>query len=355
MPLRIPAAAAIAALCLTGCEAAHSRGGQAAAQASAAAPALKLAGGVDIPGYKGDFDHFAYDQAGDRLFLAGEEGKTLEVFRLSTGERLKTVTDVEVPHSLLYTPSRDELLVVDGGKGGSTVRDGKTYAVKRTIKLPVEGADSVGYDASSGRLWVVNGGKDVPLPYSYLTEIDPSTGQRFHNIKFDANHVEALAVEQGGPRLYINVTDKNYLAVIDKTKGEVIARWPIHEAEQNAPLAFDEKTRRLFVVTRKPGKLIVINADTGGTVAVFKAPERTDQVVWDPENRRVYVTGGEGHIGVVEQVDADHYRQLADVPSAAGAKTAILAPSAHRLYVAVSPGESGAMGRVLWFDVGARP
>lgn len=326
------------------------------APAAAAGDAvLKPRGGVDIPNYAGDFDHFAIDTQGDRLFLAGEEGKTLEVFKLSSGERLKTLTNVEVPHSLLYMPQRDELLVLDGGPGGSYVLDGKTYEVVRKVKLPLEGADSIGYDAPNNRLWVVSGGKDVPLEYSNLTEIDPTDGKVFHNIRFEANHVEAMAVEQGGDKLFINVTDKNYLAVVDRKKGTVAAQWPIKEAEQNAPLAFDEKHHRLFVVTRKPGKLIVVNADTGATVASFKAPERTDQVVWDEGNRRVYVTGGEGCIGVVQQDDADHYTQLADVPSAPGAKTAILAPGINVLYVAVSPGESGAMGRVISYDVAARP
>ncbi|MDB5451259.1 MAG: hypothetical protein JWQ52_2387 [Phenylobacterium sp.] len=328
------------------------------AQAQAAKPAdgpLKLAGGVDIPGYAGDFDHFAIDEKGDRLFLAGEEGKTLEIFKLSTGQRLKTITDVKVPHSLLYMPDRDELLVIDGGgKDTSQVLDGKTYVVKRTVSFPVASADSVGYDAPNNRLWVVNGGKDVPLDYSYLTEIDPTTGKMFHNIKFDANHVEAMAVEQGGDKLFINVTDKNYIAVVDKKKGEVIAKWPVTAAEQNACVAFDEKNHRLFVVTRKPGKLLVINSDTGATIATFKAPEHTDQVVWDEANRRVYATGGEGYIGVVQQDDADHYTQLANVPSAPGAKTAILVPALHKFYVAVSPGESKAMGKVIWYDVAPR-
>jgi sugar lactone lactonase YvrE len=329
-----------------------------AAKAQAAKPAdgvLKQAGGVDIPGYKGDFDHFAIDEKGDRLFLAGEEGKTLEVFKLSTGERIKTLTDqVEVPHSLFYMPASDELLILDGGPGGPRVLDGKTYAVKRHYKMPELGSDSIGYDAKANRLWVVSGGKDVPLPYSYLTEIDPGTGKIFHNIKFDADHVEAMAIDPASDRLWISVTDKNKTAIVDRKAGKIIGEWPVTAAQQNAPMTFDPVTRRLFIVTRKPGMLLVVNADTGATVASFKAPERTDQVVWDPINRRVYVTGGEGYIGVIQQDDADHYSEAGHVPSAPGAKTAILTPDAKRLYVAASPGESGAMGKVIWYDVAPR-
>ncbi len=321
---------------------------------SPAVPAkpIKLGGTTDLPGYKGDFDHFAIDAKDGRLFLAGEENHELDVFDLATGAIIKRVAGFGVPHSLWFTPETGELLVIDGEKP-SPVLDAATLAVKRTYTL-AKGADSMGWDPVAKHLWIVSGGKDVPQKDSNLTEIDPATGAAFINVHFDADHVEAMAIESAGPRLFINVTDKNYMSVVDRKTGKVSAQWPIHEAEQNAPVAFDQKTHRLFVVTRKPGKLIVVNSDTGATVAVLKAPERTDQVTWDAANRRIYVTGGEGYISVVEQDDADHYREAARVPSLAGAKTAILDSDHHRLWVAASPGESGAMGKLMWFDVAAR-
>ncbi len=246
----------------------------------------------------------------------------------------------------------NELLVIDGEKP-SQVFDATTLKVKRSYKFAA-GADSFGFDSSTGHIWLVTGGKDVPQKDSNLVEIDPKTGKKLVNVHFDADHVEAMAIEQNGPHLYINVTDKNYLAVVEKKTGKVLEQWTIKEAQQNAPLTFDEKNRRLFVITRQPGMLVVLNADTGATVASFKAPARTDQVTWDEANRRVYVTGGEGYISVIEQDDADHYREAAKITSLRGAKTAILDADRHHLWVAASPGESGALGKVLRYDVAPR-
>ena len=260
-------------------------------QAAAPAPApLTLAGTTDVPDYKGDFDHFAVDEKGNRLFLAGEENHELDVFDRTSGAIVKRLPGYGAPHSLWYTPETNELLIVDGEKP-SPVLDADSLQVKRSYALP-KGADSMAWDPAARHLWMVTGGKDVPQPDSNLIEVDPATGKIFGHVHFDANHVEALAMESAGPRLFINVTDKNKLAVVDRKAGKVVAEWPIHEAQQNAPIAFDDKTHRLFVVTRKPGMLLVLNSDTGATVAQFKAPERTDQVIWDPGNRRVYVTGG---------------------------------------------------------------
>lgn len=338
---------------LLGCSGKASRDAGAATNDAAAASApLKLASSVDLPGYTGDFDHFAIDRKDGRMFLAGEESAELEVFDLNSGKILQRLKGFGVPHSVSYMPASSELLVVDGGKP-SPVFDAATLKVKRTYNLP-KGADSIGYDGSTKHLWIVTGGKDVPQKDSNLIEIDPVTGKTIKSVHFDADHVEAMAVEQNGPHLFINVTDKNYLAVVDKASGKVVKEIAIKEAQQNAPIAMDEASHRLFVVTRKPGKLVVLNADTGQTVAVFAAPERTDEVVWDPDNRRVYVAGGQGYVGVVQQDGPDKYREIAKIESLPGAKTAIVDREGKRLWVAASPGESKAMAKVLRFDISPR-
>ena len=352
--LFLTATGAVLALAMSGCAKSGGAGNAAAgndAAATASTP-LMLAGSTDFPGYTGDFDHFAIDTKDNRMFLAGEESAELEVMDLKTGRLISRLTGYGVPHSVFYMADTNEILVVDGEKP-SPVLDAATLKVKRSFTLP-KGADSVGYDASSKHLWIVTGGKDVPQKDSNLIEFDPATGKTIKSVHFDADHVEAMAVEQNGPHIYINVTDKNYLAVVDKASGKITAQWPIKAAEQNAPIAMDEANRRLFVVTRKPGKLVVLNADTGAQIVEFKAPERTDQVTWDPGNRRIYVTGGEGWTSIVEQSGPDAYAEAAKLTTLPGAKTAILDGPNARFWIAASPGESKAVGKVLWYTVAPR-
>lgn len=326
----------------------------AALPAMAANETLRPLGRTELPGYTGDFDHFAYDLSSNRLWLAAEDHGTLDLFDLKTGKLQRSFQGVvDTPHGILYLEQAKRLIVTDsGGAGGLTkVIDAVTHRVRGTLKLAAPAADAMGYDASTKRLYVVNGGRDAKMQETYLSAVDPFTLERLGDLKLDAEKVESMAIEEKGDKLYINVTAKNYIAVVDKQTLRVLSTWPIQEAEQNAPLAFDEPNRRLFVVTRKPGKLIVVNADSGATIASFKAPERCDQVIWDAANRRVYALGGEGYIGVFQQKDADHYEELARVPTAPGAKTGILVPELKRLYVAVSPGERRSGAAVLRFDV----
>jgi DNA-binding beta-propeller fold protein YncE len=321
--------------------------------APAADDALRLADRRDLPGYTGDFDHFEYDLKGNRLWLAAEDHGTLDVFDLDTLKIQKSLKGVvATPHGVLYVPEKNRLVVTDtGGDMMTRVIDASSYKVTATIKLAAPGADALGYDASRRRLYLANGGRDAKMQETYLSVVDPVTLQRHGDLKFDSDKVEAMAIESNGDRLYINVTGKNYMAVVDKKTLAVLATWPIKEAQQNAPLAFDEADKRLFVIARKPGTLIILNADTGVSVASFKAPEHCDQVIWDADNRRIYALGGEGYIGVFQQDSPDHYVELARVRSAAGAKTGILVPELKRLYVAVSPGEGNTGGAILRYDI----
>jgi hypothetical protein len=325
----------------------------ASAGALAADNALRLADRRELPGYTGDFDHFEYDLKGNRLWLAAEDHGTLDVFDLDTLKAHKSFTGVvSTPHGILYVPEKNRLLVTDsGGDMLTRVIDASSYKVTGTIKLAAPSTDALSYDAGRNRLYVVNGGRDAKLQETYLSVLDPVTLQRHGDLKFDTDKVEAMAIESKGNRLYVNVTGKNYVAVVDKTSLAVLATWPIKEAEQNAPVALDEPNRRLFVIARKPGTLIILNGDTGATIATFKAPEHCDQLIWDAPNRRIYALGGEGYIGVFQQNDPDHYVELARVKSAAGAKTGIVVPELKRLYVAVSPGEGKTGGALLRYDI----
>ncbi len=313
---------------------------------------LSIIGHTDLPGYEGDFDHFEADVAGNRLFLAAEDHGTLEVFDLATGALKKTVKGpIETPHSILYMPDVHKLLVTETGKSMSHYFNSDTYAFEKPLQL-VQGADSFGYDAPANRLYIVTGGKDVPMKDSWLEKVDPKTGKHYGKLHFDADHVEAMAVEQHGPSLFINVTDKNYVAVVNKATLKVEKTWPVTAAEQNCCFAFDEANHRLFMVTRKPGKILVLNSDTGATLATFGAPARVDQIVWDEKHKRAYAMGGEGWISIIEETDTDHFVERPKLVTAPGAKTGILVPERDELFVAVSPGENKTMAQVLRIKVG---
>ena len=78
---------------------------------------LKLIATIPLPDLVGDLEFFAPDLKGDRLFLCAENSKTVEVFNLSTGKRIHTITGFGEPHDIVYLPDTNRLIVTDGGAG----------------------------------------------------------------------------------------------------------------------------------------------------------------------------------------------------------------------------------------------
>ena len=327
--------------------------GAAAAALSGSMEPLILQGLTSLPGYTGDFDHFSVDIKSNRLFLAAEDHGTLEVFNLNTGAHEKTLNVVDTPHGIFHVPGTNRMIVTDSGRGLSPVLDMSSYKVIGHVDL-APGADSSVYDPSTKHLYIVTGGKDVGMKVSYLNEVDPWSGKLLRKLEFDSDHTEAVRVEQHGKRMFVNVADKNYVAVVDKKTLRVTDRWPINGANTNLCMALDEADGRLFIVTRNPTKMFVLNTGNGKTVATLDVPAIVDGVFYDGARKRVYVPGAVGEVGVYQQIDPDHYKELARVPSAHGAKSGLLIPQLNRLYVAASPGDRVG-GAILWYNVEPAP
>ena len=310
---------------------------------------LKLVKTIPLPGFTGDFDHFAVDSDRGRLLLAGEDHKTVEVFDLKTMAHLKSLDGFAAPHSFLIRPGVNTILVVDGFAGMSKVLDANTYEKKGLITL-TPGADSLAYDQKANRVYIVTGGKDVDMATSEIDAVDPDSGKKLGAITIDSNHTEALAVQQNGNRIFVNLTDHNSVEVIDKNTMKKIAEWPVKLANQNSPMAFDEGAHRLFLACRQPAMMVVMNSDTGQETASLPGPLRADDMPYDPASHRLYMLG-DSYIAVYDVSNPDHPKLIHKVPSAIGAKTGMVIPSMNELVVAASPGESKAMAKVMVYDI----
>lgn len=301
---------------------------------SRAAEPLTLIQTIPLPTlHDGDFDHFAVDLAGHRLFLTSEQG-AVEVFDLRTNKLIRALTDVKEPHSIVYRADLKKLFVVDGGAAEVKIYQAESYKPIGSVKLTVD-CDSLAYDSASKYMYIVNGGREAHTPYSFISVVDTTAAKKLADIKVDTNRVEALALEKSGSRLFANLTGENAVGVIDRTKRTLLATWSIaDEGQENVPLAFDEAHHRLFVVTRKPSKLIVLDSDSGKVVTTLPCVDMVDDIAYDSGNRRIYAPGTE-FVDVYQQNDSDHYEQIGHVPGAFRAKTAILVPELGRYYLAV--------------------
>jgi DNA-binding beta-propeller fold protein YncE len=295
---------------------------------------LKLIATTPMPGFTGDFDHFGLDRKGNRLFLAAEEHKTVEVFDLRTGARTHSIEGFAHPLMMVYLPESNQLVVTDGDDNAVHLVDCKKYRITKTIKLG-QGVDHGVFNPVNKYYYVESGGGSSS-PTHVLSIIDTKSFKHVGDVAgLPGSSNEGMVVDRAGKKLYVNLTGTDEVGVIDLDTRQLVAKWPLPDAHEAHAIILDEPNHRLFTAARKPAQFIVFDTDTGKVVTSLPCVGVNSDMSFDVSRKRIYVTGSET-ASVFEQRDADHYEHIADVPTAYRAKSSIFVPDLKRLYVAAS-------------------
>jgi DNA-binding beta-propeller fold protein YncE len=307
---------------------------------AAGEPPLVLVATIPMSDVKGRIDHLDVDAKGHRLFIAALGNNTVEVLDIAANDHAKSIPGFGEPQGLAYVPESNRLYVANGSAGRVDVLDGASLApLKRIAKL--DDADNVRYD-SAQRTLVIGYGKGA------LRTVHADTAESAGDIPL-SGHPESFQLEQSGSRAFVNVPSARQVAVIDRTKREVISTWDVAEARDNFPMALDEKGGRLFVGTRSPGMMLVYDIDSGKVIAKLQIGGDTDDIFFDPDRKRVYVICGEGRIDTFRTESRDRYTSEGSIQTAPRARTGLFVPEDGKLYVA-APATGALPARVLVYQ-----
>ena len=315
-------------------------------------PPMKLVQTIPLPDVEGYFDHMAVDIKGQRLFLPGEHQRTIEVIDLRAGKVIHTITGFGGdPRKTIYLPETNQIWVDDGD---STVKafSGDTYELVKTVPLSGSDKDKDSkkvpdngvYDPATHLFYLGDRSDSTPNagPKGSIEIVDLKSGTLVGSIEVDGKNPAGLVLDPSSPKLYVVMGDTSQVLVIDLQKRAVTASWPITGGPEPHAIAIDAPNRRLFIGSRvkrshiyKPGKLVVMNADTGKVIDAIDTEGGVDEVVWELHTRRIYYTGTTGFVEVFKQIDADHYQSLGKVATGVLAKTSLLSPELNRFYAAI--------------------
>ncbi|HET6142468.1 MAG TPA: hypothetical protein VFE02_03105 [Candidatus Acidoferrales bacterium] len=311
---------------------------------------MKLVATTPLPGFTGDFDHFAVDLKGKRLFLTAEDHKTVEVFDLD-GKRIKSISGFGQPHAIHFMPDVNKFIVTDGdGFGAVHLVSGEDYKILSTIKLPA-GVDGAIYSPVEKYYYVESGSEDKAAQTHKISIIDTKAFKLVGDFDLPGVHSEAMKITGDAKKMYVNLTTPKEVGVVDLKTRKLIARWPITGADTPNSMALDEPHHRLMIATRNPPKMFVFDTDDGKIVTSVPISAFNDDMWFDVARKRIYLSGSETTT-VLSQKDADHYELVAEVKTGYRAKTSLYVPELSRFYAAISgKGKEGAQLAVAVFDV----
>ena len=315
--------------------------------ASADAP-LVLSKTIPLTGYDGGFDHFAFDSAHGRFFLAAEDHGTVDVFDLKSGAHLKTLRGFNNPHNIVIRSGAPTMLVADSGPSKSQLLDATSYRNLKSLPLEI-GANATLYDSGRNRIYITTGGDRVQSKVSTLISVDPDTGDVLKSAPLPSIHLQPLAMDAATNRLFVNLADKGTLAVLDRDSFKLLALWPVGAAKRNSAIIFDAAMHRLYVMG-KVGFMTTLNSDTGEITDTISVPQGGDDLAFDNAAHRLYMPGGSGFIGVYDVTEPDRIKEASRVTTRMGASTGLLIPSEHK-YLLAAPATKETSAAVLIFDV----
>ena len=296
---------------------------------------LRLVQAISMPNVKGRLDHMDVDVKGKRLFVAGLENGTLEVVDLKAGQRIRSIPGFKKPQGVLYIPELNKLFVASGDDAMLRVFLGDTLDVVDSIQLE-PGPNRLVYDPNSKLVYVGYGGKDAGKDYGEIGIIDPKDDKHIGDIKVVA-HPSELLLNKAGTTLFVFVSIASKIQVIDTKKRQLVSTWDV-SSQRPGDGALDESLSRLFVGTRTPPQMIIMDSNSGKEIANLPTPDGMDGVYFDAVRKRVYVSGGRdlpaGSVYVYQQKDVNRYETIGKIPTRAGAGTAFWSPAINRYYVA---------------------
>ena len=250
----------------------------------------------------------------------------------------KTVADIPGQrrnHGVAIVSRASRGFISDGQDASVTIFDLKTYKVLGKVKAD-DDADGIIYDPKCGKVLVACG--DAKALVVISPDVDPAKGKADAAIALGGKP-EFLAADQG--KIYVNLVDKDQVAVIDAKTMKVVHKWSTAPGGSPTGLSIDPKNRRLFVGCRKPQKLIVMNADDGKVLADLPIGAGVDATQFDGD---IFASCRDGTLAVARETSPGKFAIVQTLATKPGARTMGLDATTHTLYLPTAE-MAGATGK----------
>jgi DNA-binding beta-propeller fold protein YncE len=279
-------------------------------------------------GGAGGFDYVYADADGRRLYIPRTgPGARIAVFNLDTLEPVGEIPNANARGAAVDPKSNHGF----ASSKPVVMWDTRTLATIKTIDVE-GGPDGILFDPFNARVWVFS--HRAPN----ATVINASDGTVAGTV--DLGGAPEQAVTDGKGHLYVDIEDKDNIAVVDAKTLTVTAHYDL-AGKGGGPggLAFDVKNHILFASCHNPQTMVILNAGDGKIIATLPIGRGTDGAVFNPNTMEAFSSQGDGTLTVIKEESPTNFVVEQNVQTMTGAKTLTLdSKTNHILLIAAEYG-----------------
>jgi DNA-binding beta-propeller fold protein YncE len=133
------------------------------------------------------------------------------------------------------------------------------------------------------------------------------------------------AASDGKGHLYVDLEDKDNIAVVDVNTMKVTAHYDL-AGKGHGPggLGLDVKNHILFAFCHEPAVAVILNADDGKIITTLPIGKGTDGGVFNPETMEAFSSQGDGTLTVIKETSPTAFEVEQTVQTKSRAKTCTL-------------------------------
>jgi DNA-binding beta-propeller fold protein YncE len=275
-------------------------------------------------GGDGGFDYVFADADGRRLYIPRSGGATgrVTVFDLDSLNSVGEIPNTNGVHGVAVDPKSHH-----GFSSSKPVVmfDTTTLATIKTIDM--EGnPDGILFDPATARIFVLS--HRAPN----ATVINAADGSVVGTI--DLGGAPEQAVSDGHGRVYVDVEDKDNVAVVDANTLKVTAHYDLAgQGGGPAGLALDAKNHVLFAYCRKPQTAVILNADDGKVITSLPIGSGCDGAVFNPGTMEAFSSQRDGTLTIIKENSPTSFGGEQNVQTKPGAKTCTLDTKTNQVFL----------------------
>ncbi len=287
----------------------------------------------EIPiGGEGGWDYLSIEPASHRLFVS--HATKVVVVDTRTDRIVGEIADTPGVHGIALAADLGRAFVSNGRADNVSIVELaslKTIGHVATGKNP----DAILYEPGRREVYAFNGRSES------ATVFNAATGTVVATIPLGGKPEFAQA---DGGRVFVNIEDKNEVAVIDIATHAVVARWPIAPGEEASGMDLDRAHRRL-VLGCSNSKMIIVDSADGHVVAVVPAGAGIDAAAFDAGTQLAFTSNGRaGTVTIVHEDSPGKFSVVQTLATEPSARTMTVDPVSHKIYLASAkflPAEAG--------------